>query len=288
MPPLIRHLQAACFVVIAYLTATRPQEARTLPIDALDTIPSDDPAGPVRYLIEGSKRKAVRSRGERVIEGEGRAWVTIGPGADAFHTAQAIARIFTTDPDYLFPSARHTAVANATMAKRVADMIRWANSLIDDLALPDVYRIQTDGDEDTDGGGSWALSAFRRTISWHIYDQPGGELALGLQLGHAAKTLGRDGYASVSNVGVRNMMDRAAREAHEATLMQVGDALIRGTHVSGPAAERLVAAAQLAHPVLASFASEREAKQVLSSPGAAVFDNPDQYSLCVYVPHLAQ
>lgn len=283
MPPLLRHLQTFCWLTLAVLSGARPDEVRRLPINPLEVMPPREPGGAVRYILHGALRKGITDEdGRASLDGEARRWVIVGPGLDAVRVATEIATRIHPGTDYLFPSASNEAIGHHTMADRVGDAVRWANDLVDSLGLAHSYGIPTDKT------GKWDLSGFRRSLAWHIHEQPGGEMAVALQFQHADTAIGSDGYASVADVGLRNVMSKAARQAHEEMLSGVANMLVQGTHVSGPAAQRLVEAASLANPVLANYTNDREVRALLDTPGTQVFDNPSAYSLCVYVPRLAR
>jgi len=200
---------------------------------------------------------------------------------DAIRVAAEVARRVHSDPTYLFPGTNVAdAIGHSTMAQRVAQMIDWADSLMTANDWPEAHRIVHNK------GDYWDLAGFRRTTAWHIRRQPGGEAALALQFKHLSTSLG-DGYASVADVGVRRVMDRAEREAHDEVMADLTNVLIHGTHVSGPAAQRLIEAAQVEHPLEANFITEREARRITDG-GARVFDNPSAYSLCVFQPRFAK
>lgn len=281
-PSLLRHVQAACWVVLAFLSGARPDEVRALPIDPLVVVPPRTPGGAVRYFLKGPTSKGVRGTDGRVsLEGRDDRWVTVGPAVDAVRVASDIARRLFDDPQYLFPGDAATeSVRHDTMAQRVRKMVDWANALMLEQQWPEAHRIPHEKD------GYWDLSGFRRTTAWHIHKEPQGEVALALQFKHVTTSLG-DGYASAADIGVRRVMNRATREAHDALMSEVADALVQGTHVSGPAAERLVEIAQVEHPLQANFVTEREARRI-ADDGRRVFDNPGAYSLCVFDPSRAK
>lgn len=283
LPEVLRHLQAACWVLLAFLSGARPEEVRALPIDPLDVVPPRVPGGAVRYFLRGPLSKGQRDEtGRASLTGKAERWVTVGPAVDAVRVAAELAhRLSYEPPQHLFPGGSATdAIGHSTMAKRVRQMVEWANELMVREGWPEAYRIVHDKE------GYWDLAGFRRTTAWHIRKEPDGEVALAWQYKHLSTSLG-DGYASTSGIGVRRVMDRAAREAHDEVMTEVATALVQGTHVSGPAAERLIEIAQLEHPLQATYATEREARR-MAADGRTVFDNPGAYSLCVFDPRFAK
>lgn len=287
VPRALRHLRTACWIVLAFLSGARPEEVRHLPIDALDVMPPRTPDGPVRCLLNAHKRKRERDADGRASErGRPAQWVTLAAGADAAGVAALVTERTDPDSEWLFPGTgsdedRKNAIKHATLAKHVSDWVAWYNTLAVENDWGDAYLIPTDR------GRTWDLATFRRTAAWHIADQPRGRAALQQQFQHANVMQG-GAYSSLAEVGVRRVMSEGRRAAHDQLMADVADAITHGgTHVSGPAAERLVEAARLSEPLRATFQTEREAGR-LSDSGQQVFDNPRAYSLCVYDPSLAK
>ncbi len=273
-PIMVKLLQAAALVVVGYLSGMRPHEMLLLERGCVEVVPppADQPEGPIRYYLRGRVHKGVLADGERVPEGNEKRWGTVKPAADAIAVLEAL----DEETRFVFASERREAMGTQVAGDRIAEFIEYANGMVADLGLPDAYRIQ----ENASGGVD--VSAFRRTIAWHIENQPGGDIALAFQYEHAATALGRNGYASASGVGLQKMMGRERAEAFLQLLETVSDALTTGLGVSGPAADRLVAKAQAVRPLLATFQSDKDERRILTDPAFQVYDNPHAYSLCVF------
>ena len=272
--PLLEHLRTACYIVLGFLSGCRPQEMRTLPREgSLVEVPPPEPGGITGYLLRGVVRRGRQDGGDPAE------WATIKPGADAVAVAERLAG----DSHWLFPdSTGERPLTTPVLNRRVNEFIDYVNAMPVQGRLPAAFRI---GDED---GASVTSRQFRRTIAWHIESQPEGEFALGVQYQHVSTTLGRDGYASVRDVGVKKMMDAEAAAAQQATLVAVSEAILGGAGVSGPSADRLMVAAQLAAPLRATYVAPQTLKRILTDTDAQVFNNPSQHSLCVYVPSRAK
>ena len=269
----LRHLQTACFIVLAYLSGCRPQELRTLEREGcIIEVPAPEPGGITGYLVRGTLRKGQESGGTS------EKWATIKPGADAAHLASRLAE----DSRWLFPGPDGKPISTVRINARIDDFIKHVNNLPLQDRLPGAFRIGGDQEPDV------TTRQFRRTASWNILNQPDGEFALGNQYKQASTTLGRDGYASMRNAGVTKMMDADAAAVHRATLVSVSEAILNGAGVSGPSADRLIAAAQLAQPLRAVYVAPAALAEILSDADAQVYDNPSQHSLCVYVPARAK
>lgn len=271
----LQHLQTACFIVLAFLSGCRPQELLTLSREGcIEEVPPPEPGGIVGYLLRGTVRRG------REPGGDDAQWATIKPGADAV----AIAAVLAEGSPWLFPDATGNQPMRTTvMNSHMDEFTAYVNALPLQGRLPDAFRIGDGVD-----GTSVTTRQFRRTSAWYIESQPEGEFALGVQYQHVSTTLGRDGYASVRNVGVQKMMNAEAAAAQRNTLVAVSEAILGGAGVSGPSAERLMAAAQLAAPLRAQYVTPQTLKQILSDTNAKVYDNPRQHSLCVYVPARAK
>jgi hypothetical protein len=278
---LLLHLQAACFVVLAYYSGARPEELRALPIDCLVVIPPRRDGGPILNLIEGRKFKQQRDEDDAANDdGVTARWTTIGPGVDAARVAAEVARRLFNDPTHLFPSEDGTgAVAHKTMEDRVERLITWINATGEREGWPTAYRVPTARVDRLRG-----LAGFRRTVGPFQRDQNDGAEVLRQQYQHASEVMG-DGYASTAQKGYTKLLTRERREEHERLMRQVANDLVAGAGVSGPAARRLIAAAAEEEPLRAVFLGEREARDVADehrTEGLPVHDNPNAYSLCVF------
>jgi len=273
-PIMVKLLQAAALVVVGYLSGMRPHEMLLLERGCVEVVPppEDHPEGPIHYYLRGRVHKGVLVDGERDPKGTDKRWGTLKPAADAIAVLEALDR----DSRFVFASERREAMGTQVAGDRIAEFIEYANGMVADLGLPDAYRIH----EDPSGGVD--VSAFRRTIAWHIENQPGGDIALAFQYEHAATALGRDGYASASGVGLQKMMGQERAKAFLQLLETVSDALTTGLGVSGPAADRLIAKARAVRPLLATFQSDKDERRILTDPAFQVYDNPQAYSLCVF------
>ncbi|MEB0200380.1 hypothetical protein QN354_01250 [Cryobacterium sp. 5I3] len=278
-PRLIRLLHTACVIVLIYLTGMRPHEMLSLKTGCLEVVPEERPGGIVAYLVHGEVKKGRKRNGERYLHGDPSMWVTLKPGADAIELAE----IMRTN-EYLFPGVRGSdgPATVELINRRIVQFVQYVNEQVIDWGLPSAFTIPDDLE------GSIRPQAFRRSLAWHIEAQPEGEIALTLQYQQVNSSLGRDGYSALHDVGVRRMMSAEAAAAQDQTMQQVGQALTQGSKVSGPAAEALMRAAALRVPVLATFVSRSEGRQIINDPDVNVYDNPGAYSLCVHRPEYAK
>lgn len=274
MPTLLMHLRTACLIAASYLTGMRPNEVITLKHGCVSEVPpnAEHPEGINGFVIAGTLRKHVRTKdGRQDIDGVPREWGTVRHGANALLLAEKI----SLNRRYLFGSGSD-GLKTTTLNRQINGFNEFVNSLVDRLGLPAGYLIPADAD------GPLNITRFRRSIAHHVQEQPDGEYALGQQYHHFDPDLGRDGYSSMASAGERRQMDRDAAEARMKTFREVEELLTQGGGISGPAAPRLVSAVEAAAPLQATYLSDSEVKRLVNDPAMQVYDNPGQYSLCLY------
>lgn len=285
-PSLVRHLQVACWIVLADLSGARPEEVRQLPRNPHEVVESRGGFGPVRHLMWGTRRKAVTDeQGRASLSGVDKRWVISGPAVDAVAVAEEIAARIAPDSPHLFAGPDGGAIKSDTLKGRVEEFVAWGNDLMTKRGMPAGFLIDSDPGM---GAPPTALGSYRRSMAHFMHKRPRGEIATGFQFGQQRELLSGN-YANTSDVGYRQVASQAQREAHEEMLTEVSDMLVGGTHLSGPAANRLVGiTAEMLADVQASFVSEREVTVLLQQATVPVFDNPGTYSLCMYDPRLAK
>jgi len=285
---LARHLSAACFVVVAYLSGMRPGEVLTL---QRGCVRYDQAAG--LWLVEGRHWKGVvDSTGSKLAQGQQRSdpWVVVEPVAGAVAVLERL-----HDQPLLFPltlatGARAAAASGARQGKArttqqiaddIAALVAWVNAYCQAGGRPG-EQIPPDPT-----GQALAPSRLRRTLAWHIVRRPRGLVAGAIQYGHveARVTLGYSGtYAS-------GFPDEHAFETWLLRLEQLADAqqrLAAGEHVSGRAARAYRERTHQAHQQFAgrTLTSTRQARDLLASPALQVF--PAKGMTCVFDPAKAK
>ncbi|WP_461037440.1 hypothetical protein [Streptomyces mayteni] len=268
--PLVRHLAAACFIVIAYLSGMRPGEALGLRRGCLTT---DDQG---RMTVQGRPSKgAGHDSGD--LEEATKSWTVVGPVAKAIGVLEAL-----TDYPLLFPCSRwqdtrrlreYRAATPQDINKAVRAFVVWVN---DSFHRPgEGPTIPPDP-----SGRNLHASRFRRTLAYFVVRKPGGLIACGLQYGHIHSRV-TAGYAGQAESG---WLDDLAVERLEMVIDQIEDdlaALDTGEHVSGPAAEeyrrRLTRTAHFAGRVVNKV---RNVERLLASADPAIHHG--QAMTCVY------
>jgi len=291
--PLIRSVYAAAYVLIACGTTARPQEVGTLPLDCLEELPSDELGGIRGHILHGHTWK------NKGVGGEPKDWQAVELLADAVKVLQSLGSTQTVEKPWLFPAP---GVTNGQgdysgncwdpgLGRRALDeMIAYVNSERIQSRLAHPVRIEDPDDP------QWLLRPrqFRRSFDVYTQRQPDGEFASMLTLGHAERGLGRNGYSSSASAGVTYGMTPEQKEAHAETLMEVGQAILDGAGVSGPGADRLIEASRQLEPFRARYEQKESSVKRLVKEHAEVFgenhvfNNPRQYSMCLYDPSRAK
>jgi len=273
VPRLGQALRTAVLIVTAYLTGMRPAEVLSLPPGCCPPA-FVDADGTTTYLLDGRRYKGARTEdGCSDHTGVEQVWTTIKPVADAMDALSGL-----PSGEYLWsmPRNRDAAMDPGLATERIASFIDLANDLAKRLGLPGKAI-------PPDPSGPISLSRFRRTLAWHIRRRPGGRVALAVQYGHLSLGTG-EGYAGLREAGALTLLDREQAAAVVDTLHGLAAELSDGSQLSGPAAERLAAAARRAATFDGAFLSWRELKRLLGDPDLRVFDNPGAFLVCVNDP----
>ncbi|MFE5159990.1 hypothetical protein ACFRNT_16000 [Streptomyces sp. NPDC056697] len=226
----VRLLQAACYIVIAYLSGMRDSEVKHMKRGCL-TIWRDDEDRPIRHKITSQAFK-----GEDSPEGVEATWVVNAAAAQAVRVLEAMQ---PEDLDFLFalpPTSRFhrrtregSVQTSSTTVKAMASFMKWINIYCTE-------HNRTDGIPQLNGR-TWQLETrqFRRTLAWSIARQPGGSIAGAIQYRHHSIQM-FEGYAGTSASGFRPEVEAEAAIARGEKL---GDIILNPApqRLTGPAAE---------------------------------------------------
>ena len=224
-----RMLQAAAYVVIAYLSGMRDSEVKHLEVGCISR----------SYRTDGTvHRRRINSRafkGEDDVRGVDASWVVTEPVERA---VRVLERLRDDDRRYLFgnlPPSHHylhpssnPVPTSHTTNRSIAYFIDWVNAYCEQNGRTDRIPLVA--------GRRWPLttSQFRRTLAWFIAREPGGVIAGAFAYRHASIQM-FEGYAGTSESGFR-----AEVEAEMAVLRTevAGEMVTTGQYeqLTGPAA----------------------------------------------------
>lgn len=276
-----RVIQAAAAILICTCSGMRGEECTKLQRGALRTVPRPD--GAYSYRIDGRIFKAVRDDEDQQDRG-GKQWVwaTIKPGADAIATLESLADITGSSGLLAHPQSHwQPGTTTTTMVRWINELIEYANELCTELDIDQIHHIAPDP------AGNVTLDRFRRSVAWHIVNQPDGLAAAGVQFGHMKSTT-TDGYASTITSGIAATMDEERTRALYTALQTHAVAAKNGMKVSGPAAKRLghalnrFTASQF--PGTYADLTKKEERRLRSDPDMVVRENPGHACLCLADP----
>lgn len=226
-----RMLQAACYIVCAYLTGMRDAEVQAMRSGCLEARRSED--GLVeRYRVKSTVYKRRDGRGQPET------WTTIEPVAKAIRILEQLTERIRKrrGGDTLW---RVLDDGRSSKDHISAEIVRQLNAFRNHLNVqfgtaeaPIIPPCQD--------GKPWRITTrqFRRTVAWHIANRPFGTVAGMIQYKHAS-IAAYEGYAGSSRSGFRNEVER------ERALGQLDDVLSyferhrAGEALMGPAAARI-------------------------------------------------
>jgi hypothetical protein len=276
-----RILQAAAAVMICACTGMRGEECLRLPRGALRTVPRPD--GVESYRIDGRVFKAVwDTNDQQDREGKKWIWATIKPGASAFEALESLGDSVDSTTLFFRPNPwREQEMTGGMMTRWIQELIDYSNGLRSQLGIGGLPLIGSDP------AGNVTLDRFRRSIAWHIVNQPEGLLAAGVQFGHMQSTT-TEGYASTITSGIAATMDQERTIALYSTLQNHASAAKTGMAVSGPAAKILGDVLNRfeakGFPGTYAELSKKDERRLRSDPDLAVRENPGHGCLCLANP----
>lgn len=224
-------LQAACYVVCAYLTGMRDCEVQAMRSGCLLVSRSAD------GIIDRHRVRSVAYKG-KLNQGEPAEWVTIAPVAEAIHALEQL-------------SARTAAVRGTDTLWPVLDPVRASKDHVsaEIVRQLNVYRDHLNtlfGTEERpvvppdSEGRSWRITTrqFRRTIAWYIANRPFGTIAGMIQYTHAS-VAAFEGYAGSSRSGFRAEVEAERKLGQLDDIFTYFDERRTGAKLSGPASARI-------------------------------------------------
>jgi hypothetical protein len=226
-----RMLQAAAYILCAYLSGMRDCEVQAMQRGCLSVARSEDGVI-MRHRVRSMAYKGKSSQGEPAE------WVTIEPVAKAIDVLErlsfraASARGLTT----LWPVlATKSYCKDHLSAEIVRQLNRYRDHLNELFGTPEAPAVPNGPD-----GAPWRITTrqFRRTIAWHIANRPFGTIAGMIQYKHAS-VAAFEGYAGSSRSGFRAEVENERSLGQLDDLLTYFDERQAGATLSGPAATRI-------------------------------------------------
>ena len=226
-----RMLQAAAYVVCAYLSGMRDCEVQAMKRGCASVDRGEDGLV-VRHRLRSTiyKRKATG--------GEPATWVTIAPVADAIAVLERLAAKApgAEASDTLWPVLTRQASGKAQVANTIVRQLNAYLEHLDGLAAASGDPAIPPGPD----GQRWHVTTrqFRRTIAWHIANRPFGAVAGMIQYKHAS-VAAFEGYAGSTASGFRAEIEAERRLGQIEDVLAHFDARQGGGALSGPAGPRV-------------------------------------------------
>jgi len=256
-----RMLQAAAYILCAYLTGMRDCEVQAMRRGCLSITRSKD------GIIMLHRVRSIAYKG-RPTHGEPEHWVTIEPVAQTIAVLEQLTRraADARGLDTLWPVL---SVKTGTKDYVSAEIVRQLNAYRDHLntlfgtnaepAIP----LGPDGQP-------WRITTrqFRRTIAWHIANRPFGTIAGMIQYKHVSAAA-FEGYAGASSSGFRAEIENQRAIGQLDDLLVYFDDRQEGLMPSGPAGPRIArtldAVAAELDPLPAMIADRARLRTLLAS-----------------------
>jgi hypothetical protein len=256
-----RMLQAAAYIVCAYLTGMRDCEVQAMRSGCLSLARTED------GLIMRHRVRSVAYKGKQSV-GEPAQWITIAPVAEAIQVLERLSAraAAARSTDTLWPVLVVKAGSKDYIS---AEIVRQLNAYRDHLNAS--FGIK-DGPVIPPGpdGLPWRITTrqFRRTIAWHIANRPFGTIAGMIQYKHAS-VAAFEGYAGSSRSGFRAEVEAQRVLGQLDDILTYFDEHRAGTPLSGPAAPRIAksmtAADDELRPLPAMIADRARLRALLAS-----------------------
>lgn len=224
-----RMLQAAAYVVCAYLTGMRDSELQAMRVGCCTTGPSADGLV-VRHRIRGTVYKM------REPVGEDAEWIAVAPVTRAVAVAERISegQRAARGVETIWQSLPMTNPASGELRLGVGRLINELRDRIDSMdadghVIPQV------------NGAPWRFTTrqFRRTLAWHIANRPFGTVAGKIQYKHASIAM-FEGYSGSSASGFRQEVEQERALGQLDDVVEYYEQAVKANlPASGPAAARL-------------------------------------------------
>jgi hypothetical protein len=272
-------LQAACYIVIAFLSGMRDSEVKHLRRGCVSVL-RDTNGNPYRWRVHG-----LAFKGETDPSGAPATWVVGEPAARAIAILE---RMHPNGVDWLFAAVRvgpgaGSAGRGGNMTLTLAGTNRQLNRFVVWINDYCAGTGRLDG-LPTVGGRRWQLTTrqFRRTLSWFIARRSGGVIAGALQYRHHSIQM-FEGYAGTSESGFRAEVEAEEALARGERLLAMIDRHDH-TQLAGPAAaeaaRRLDEMGKRARYQGITITDRKQLQRLMKRDDPVIY--PGHYATCVY------
>ncbi|MET3175949.1 UNVERIFIED_ORG: integrase [Arthrobacter sp. UYCu721] len=280
---LTQMLQAACYVLIAFLSGMRDSEVKHLRRGCVST-ERDGNGAPYRWKVS-----SLAFKGETEDAGVPATWVIGESAARAIDVLEKVHQYRAHGrTDWLFASiktgqgaglgvrGRNEAMTLAGTNLQLNRFIAWVNEYC-------AARGRNDSIPDVDGS-PWRLTTrqFRRTLAWYIARRPGGAIAGAIAYRHHSVQM-FEGYAGTSDSGFRAEVEAEealARGEHLLAMIDKHEHASLTGPASGEAERRLSELGKQAGFGGTVTTDPRRLLRITSRHDPAVY--PGKYATCVY------
>jgi AraC-like DNA-binding protein len=276
---LARMLQAAAYVVIAFLSGMRDSEVKHLQPQCLE-IERDTGRSPFRW-----KLTSLAFKGERDPQGVKATWVVGQPVAQAIDILQQLQPPGTS---MLFAQLQHgpgsgpasrsasTVILSRTTNIQLNEFARWINNYCHQRNRQDLIPLVN--------GQPFRLTTrqFRRSLAWFIARQPGGAIAGAIQYRHLSVQM-FEGYAGTSESGFRAEVESEqalARGEHLLAMIDVHEHHCLAGPAANEAATRLERFGEQAHYQGMVITDRHRLLRLMRRDDPAIY--PGRYATCVH------
>jgi hypothetical protein len=229
-----RMLQAAAYILCAYLTGMRDCEVQAMRRECLAVTRSEDGVI-MRHRVKSVAYKGKSSRGEPAE------WVTIEPVARAIKVLERLSfrAASARGLDTLWPVLAAKSLCKDHLSAEIVRQLNLYRAHLNDLFGTAESPVIPDGPD----GKPWRITTrqFRRTIAWHIANRPFGTIAGMIQYKHAS-VAAFEGYAGSSASGFRSEVENQRALGQLDDLLTYFDDRQSGLTPSGPAGPRITRA----------------------------------------------
>jgi hypothetical protein len=272
-------LQAACYIVIAFLSGMRDCEVKHLRKGCVSVLRNSN-GTPYRWRASG-----LAFKGEHDPAGVPATWVI---GEAAARAIAVLERVHEGRTEWLFGAVRVGPGAGSagrsgnsalTLAATNAQLNRFARWINDYCAAAG----RNDGIADADGR-PWQITTrqFRRTLAWYIARRPGGTIAGAIAYRHHSIQM-FEGYAGTSDSGFRAEVEAEEALARAEHLLAMIDRN-EHTRLRGPASaeaqKRLAELGDHARFAGVTITDRRRLQRLMKRDDPAVY--PGRYATCIH------